>query len=232
MEKRKETEPFIGLEKSELKGVNSKLFIVPGHEDMVVRKSFVNIPGEKAEEMTVHKKAEYLQNKAIEFKKIVDRLGIRMAKADYVIGTDSMTNRPALFGVTERIEGESLKEMALLDKELSNKIDELYAKIISDLIDSYKKENYFWCDPKNAQFIYGKTENDKEPGIYLVDVDPDILNWNEVAMEDKESIFWNRLAWILSEMEDAEKKVDEKGFRFKKAREAMEKAKTEIFNAI
>ena len=247
MEKRKETEPFTELEKSDLKGVTSKLFTVPGHEDIVVRKSFVNVPYEKREEweskyanlseeekrkMMIYERMEYLRNKAVEFKKIIDRLGIRMAKTDYVIGTDTKTDKPALFGATERIEGKSLEEITLLDKDLAEKVDNLYAKIIIDLVESYKKELYFWCDPQNSQFVYGKTEKDNKQDIYLVDVDPDILNWKDVAMENKEHLFWNRLTCILFEMEEAEGKTDEKGFRFKKAREAVEKAKTEIFDMI
>jgi len=232
MEKRKETVPFTELEKSDLKGITSNLFTVPGHEDMVIRKSFVNVSNEDAPEMTIHQKAEYLRNKAVEFKKIVDRLGIRMAKTDYIIGTDPKMNRPALFGVTERIDGKSLEETTLLDKDLVEKVDTLYSKIIIDLINSYKKELYFWCDPQNSQFVYGKTEKDSKQDIYLVDVDPDILNWKDVAMESKEHLFWNRLTCILFEMEEAEGKTGEKGFRFKKAREAIDNAKTELFNMI
>lgn len=233
MEKRKEEEPFAKLEKSDFKGVTSKLFRVPGRDDLVIRKSFVNVPDEKYEktpEITIREKAEYLRNKAIQFKKIVDRLGIRMAETTYIIGTDPKTNAPALFGATERIEGENLEEMKLLDKEVTEKIDNLYAKIITDLIDSYKKENYFWCDPQNEQFVYGKKEKDEKSDIYLVDVDPDILDWNTVPMENKEHLFWNRLKCILFEMEEVEEKVGEKGFRLKKSREAIEKAKTEMFD--
>ena len=235
MEKRKETEPFIALEKSDLKGVTSKLFSVPGHEDMVVRKSFVNVPkeeDEKTEKMTIHEKAEYLRNKAVEFKKIIDRIGIHMAETTYVIGTDQKTEKPTLFATTERINGKSLEEMTLMDKDLAEKVDDLYAKIINDLVDSYKKEHHFWCDPQNAQFVYGNTEKDEKSDIYLVDVDPDILDWNAIQEEDKEHLFWNRLACVLFEMEEIEEKASEKDFHFKKSREAIDHAKTEMFNMI
>jgi hypothetical protein len=227
---KEEDQPFIKLEKSDLKGNASKLFHIPGHEDMVIRKSFVDVPDMVADKMNVHEKAEYLRHKAIEFKKIIARLGIRTAKTDYVIGTDPATGNPALFGATERIDGENLKEMKFLDKETSVLIDEIYAKIISDLLNSYKKNGLFWCDMKNTQMIFGKTEKDKNPDIYLIDVDPHIIDWNVIEMDGKEPAFWEILAWLLSEIEDMERKVGEKGFRFKKSREALEKVKTEIFN--
>jgi hypothetical protein len=232
MEKRKETEPFTELEKSDLKGVASKLFSVPGHEDMVVRKSFVNVPLENAFEMTIHEKAEYLHNKAVEFKKIVDRLGIRMAKTDYVIGTDPAMNRPALFGVTERVDGENLHTMVHINAELADKVDELYVKILSGLFESYIKYDYSWYDSNNEQFVFGKAKGDKQPELYLVDVDPNIFTWGpeEMSQEERESNFWKRLEMILGEIEEIEGKVTEKGFKCSKSRQAIDKIIKEIPN--
>jgi hypothetical protein len=155
-----------------------------------------------------------------------------MAKTDYIVGADPVTGKPALFGVTERIEGENLEKMRSLDKEIVDKVDELYAKLIFDLFNSYKENNSFWCDPRNDQFIFGKTEKNETPEIYLVDVDPAVIDWNTVPMEDREHLFWDSLGLLLSQVENMEEKMGEKGFRFKKARAAIDKVKMEIFNMI
>lgn len=226
-------EPFIELEKSDFKGVSSELYRVPKHEDIVTRKSFVNVPDEKAEKMTIHEKAEYLRNKAVEFKKIVDRIGIRMAKTDYIIGTNPKTENPAIFGIAERVEGESLENMTLLSKEIAERVDSLYEKIISDLIESYLGYDYFWYDAKNPQFVFGKTVEDEKPDIYLVDVDPNIMKWGTPDLDpnEREAMFWNRLTMLENEIEKMEKKVDEKGFRLAKSRVAIKTA-IEKFNSL
>ncbi|MCK9351899.1 MAG: hypothetical protein WCT49_04910 [Candidatus Paceibacterota bacterium] len=242
-----EKHPFTDLQDSEFQGVQSKLYRVPGHEDMVIRKSFVDVPRDKddeimkglsefsaedAKKMAAHEKAEYLKKKSLEFKKIVDRLGIPMAKTDYVIA-ESTPGTVALFGATERVEGKNLSELSILDERVADMVDDLYSRIISDLIGSYKSGEYFWCDAKNPQFVFGKVPGDKDSQIYLVDADPDIIHWDSVPMERKEPLFWNRLTWLVSQMEDMEKKMQgNKGFRFKKAREALEKAKTESFDVM
>jgi hypothetical protein len=237
--KRKEDHPFTKLEESDLKGVSSKLFRVVGykdlHEDLVVRKSFVNVPDEedeKAPKMTIHERAEYLRNKTVEFKKIIDRIGIRMAETTYIVGTDPTTSAPALFGATERIKGESLQNLKVLDKETADKVDALYAKIISDLADSYLHYDNFWYDPKNAQFVFGTTEKDSKPDVYLVDVDPNIMKWGppDLNHDERDAKFWDRLDMFVLEMEKMEKKVKEKGFKFCKSR-AMINMAIEKFNS-
>jgi hypothetical protein len=224
MEK-KEGHPFVSLENSDLKGNLSKLFCVPGREDLVVRKSFVNVPREKTAEMTVHEKAEYLQNRVVEFKKIIDRTGIRMAKTDYVIGKDPATDNPAIFGAVERIEGKSLHELTSLDKDTAKKVDELYAKIISELVDSYLNYGYFWFDSNNEQFVLGKANGDESPDIYLVDADPHIFKWGppDLYPEEREAVLWGRLDMVVGEMEEMENKVDEKGFKFARSRQTLDR---------
>jgi hypothetical protein len=228
--------PFTQLRGSDIRGDNSIFYNIPGEPSMVVRKSFVNVSDGEAEEMDIHEKAEYLRNKAVEFKKIIDRLGIRTAKTDYIIGTDPEKDRPAIFGVTERIDGENLEETPFLDRETAEKVDDLYAKIIIESIDSYLKNGPYWHDPKNAQFVFGKAQGDEKPDIYLVDVDPNVHTWDEWEKLKEpqefstkpESIFWDHMKWILMEMEDLENKVDEKNFKLVKAREALERAKTAV----
>ncbi|MFA5831153.1 MAG: hypothetical protein WC878_04980 [Candidatus Paceibacterota bacterium] len=228
--------PFAVLrEGSDFKGNKSKFYHIPD-EDTVIRKSFVNVHGEGSEKMDIHERAEYLQEQVNEFKKIVGEYGIRMAKTDYVIGTDPEENRPAIFGVTERIEGENLEKMAVLDKETAEKVDDLYAKLIACFTESYLKNFYFWFDPKNEQFVFGKAQRDEKPDIYLVDVDPNIVKWDnqelqkELKVKGKKELFWRKMNWLRTEMSDMERKVNEKGFTFTRAREALEKAKMEIPN--
>ncbi len=225
----KEDHPFVGLRSSDIRGNTSVFYNIPGRPDVVVRKSFVNMEDEKAEIASIHEKAEFLRHKSDEFKKIIDRIGIPMAKTDYVIGRDPEIDKPVIYGVTERIEGESLEDITMLDKETADKVDGIYAKIIFDLFNSYKNNTHFWCDPKNAQFIFGKNKDNEKPEVYLIDVDPDIIDWRTVSEDSKEHVFWNRLFVLLSEVEKMESKLQEKGSKFKKAREAIDKIKTEIF---
>jgi len=228
--------PFAKLRGSDIRGNNSVFYNVPDRSDIVVRKSFVNVHGEGSEEMTIHERAEYLKHQADEFRKIIERYGIKMAKTDYVIGTDPEKDRPAIFGVTERINGENLDKMSVLDKEMIDKVDELYTKIIAGLIDSYLEDGYSWYDPNNTQFVFGKAEGDEKPDIYLVDVDPHIFKWDNLELqkimkvEGKEGLFWKKMSWVRMNMDDMERKVGEKGFKFAKAREMLEKAKVEIPN--
>ncbi len=225
----KEDHPFTRLRSSDIRGNTSVFYNIPERPDVVVRKSFVNMDDEKAETASIHEKAEFLHHRLSEFKKIIGRLGIRMAKTDYLIGRDPERDRPVIFGVTERIEGKSLEDMTVLDKETAEKADGVYAKIIFDLFNSYKENSYFWSDPKNAQFIFGKTKEDEKPEVYLVDVDPDIIDWSSVSEDSKEHVFWNRLFILLSQIETLEEKTYEKGYRFKKSREAIDTIKGELF---
>lgn len=227
--------PFVNLRGSDIRGDTAIFYSVPGKPDMVVRKSFVNVHGEGSEQTSIQERAEYLRHQAVEFRKIMDRMGIRMAKTDYVIGTDPETDKPSIFGVTDRIEGESFDKIKILDKETAEKIDDLYAKIIADNIDSYLKNSYSWYDPKNEQFMLGKAPGDEKPNIYLVDVDPNIFKWDNHDMQKKfnigkEGLFWQQMRYIFMAMDDMGRKVDEKGFKFEKARKEFERAKMEIPN--
>ncbi|MCX6736312.1 MAG: hypothetical protein NTZ13_04475 [Candidatus Parcubacteria bacterium] len=223
----KEDHPFVRLKESDIRGDSSEFYNIPGKSDVVVRKSFVNVHGEGSAEQTIKERVDYLRNQANEFRKITDRLGIRVAKTDYVIGRDPELDQPAIFAVTERIEGESLDNLIFIDKEMAEKIDDLYAKIISGCIDSYFENGYWWIDPKNSQFVYGKAPGDEREDIYLVDVDPNVFSWDDPKIY-KNSVFWHEMMWIESEIFDMEREVDEQNFKLVKSREMLERARNEV----
>lgn len=185
--------------------------------------------------MSIHEKAEWLRKKVIEFKKVIENLGILMAKTDYVIGMGPNTSEPSIFAVTERIDGENLRNIEHIDKETAEKIDELFARIISKLIDSFLKDEYFWYDPGSSQFMLGKAEGDTKPSIYLVDVDPHVWKWGDPALNmEKAPLFLYRINFLLHYIEEMETKVkvDVPGFKFAKSREALESIKTKMAGLI
>lgn len=247
-----ERQPFVRLDDSLLHGGSSSFYEVPGHPDMVVRKSFVqtsfkeddnlkdkyaNIQDEdERRKKIIHEKVELLRNKTIQFKKIIDNLGIHMAKTDYVIGESVGTGGPTIFGVTEKIEGENLEKVKKLDTETAEKIDDIYAKIIGAFIDSFLKEEQGWQDLKIEQFVYGKTQEDKKPDVYLVDVDPIFIDWNDPQFQMKygatrKEYFWRKMERFVFDVGWLEKKVSVDGkdrFNFAKSREMIGRANREV----
>ena len=244
-----ERQPFVRLDDSSLRGKSSSFYEVPGHPDMVVRKSFVrtsfaqdkewenkyaDIADEKEKKKKIiHEEAECLREKAIEFKKIIGDLGIRMAKTDYVIGESPATGDPTIFGVTEKIEGENLEEIKALDVETAEKIDEIYAKSIGAFVDSFLKNEVAWQDLKLGQFVYGKTKEDEKPDVYLVDVDPTFIDWNDPYFPGvrRKKYFWNRIESFIFDVGWLEEKAlvgGKQRFVFKKSREMIDRAHREI----
>ena len=210
----KEKPPFTELDFTR-HGNSSLFYAVPGVDDRVVRKSFVNVKEKDGVKMNTHEKAEYLRNKTVQFKKIIDTLPVTMAKTEYIIGASPTNGSPAIFGVTELIDGKSLDDIPVLDKETAEKMDDIYAKIVAHLIDSYEQNDYFWYDPLMSQFMYGKAPGDTEPKVYLIDVDPNIVKWddpelgNEYPFLGKEELLQGRLNLLAREATSLKKKTSD-----------------------
>jgi len=223
-----EGHPFISLGESDIGGNNSRFYKAEGKDDVVVRKSYVNIKGEEAKDMDIHEKAEWLRNKTEAFKKIVQKANIQMANTDFVIGR-TPGGEPSIFAVTERIDGKNLREIEHLDEETAKEADALFARIISGMIDSFLNNEYFWYDPSSAQFVLGKAKDDTVPKIYLVDVDPNVWKWDDpVHKMEKTALFSFRINSVLYYIEDMEKKVEIPNFKFEKSREMIESSKQKI----
>jgi hypothetical protein len=162
---------------------------------------------------------------------------VRIAKTDYIIGADFATGKPCLYGVTRWIDGKNLKSIVFLDKKTAVQIDELYAKIISGSIAAYFTNGYFWFDPKNEQFVFGKAEGDKKPHIYLVDVDPNVFRWGDDEVKQrfdlkKETLFFAQIQQIVYDLNDLERKITEKCHLFSKTRKRIERIKRKMPDSI
>jgi hypothetical protein len=232
-ETKKEGYPFVALRETDIAGNKSKFFRVPGMPNIIVRNSFIRAVGETSQALSTKAQAEYLKGKIDEFKKIIEKYPVRAAKTDYVIGADSVLGNPSIYCVTEVINGESLENLHFLSKETADKIDNLYEKIIADFVVSYFKNGYFWFDPTNEQFMFGKARGDKKPDIYLVDVDPNVFKWNDGELErrfglKRETWFLVRILQIARELNDLEKKVTENTTVFFKTRKKIERLKRKM----
>ncbi|MFA5831149.1 MAG: hypothetical protein WC878_04960 [Candidatus Paceibacterota bacterium] len=228
---------FTKLDYSKFPRGSSTLYDSFDDQNIVIRKSFVGgIDDRNSKGMDYSEKEKYLRDRANQFKEIINSLGIRMAKTDYLIG-DSLSSPkdPALFGVTERINGEGLDKINDWGKEIVAKIDDIYAKAISAFIDSYQRNGKAWHDLRNGQFIYGKTEEDEKPDIYLVDADPAIVDWDDPDFEEKyhmekKAVFLRKINFFEREIDDLERSLSESEYNFIKARKMIDRAHVEILN--
>jgi len=229
--------PFTELDYSKFPRGSSTLYDSFDDKNVIVRKSFVGgIDDRNSKGMSYSEKEKYLRDGVSQFKEILKSLGIRMAKTDYIVGdSPSSPKDPTLFGVTERINGEGLDRISDWSKEMVDKIDDIYAKVIRAFIDSYQGNGKAWHDLRNGQFIYGKTEEDEKPDIYLVDADPAIVDWGDPDFEKKyhmkkKSVFWRKINFFEQEISDLERNFGERECVFIKARNMIDKAHFEVLD--
>jgi hypothetical protein len=128
--------PFTELDYSKFPRGSSTLYDSFDDKNVIVRKSFVGgIDDRNSKGMSYSEKEKYLRDSVSQFKEILKSLGIRMAKTDYIVGdSPSSPKDPTLFGVTERINGEGLDRISDWSKEMVDKIDDIYAKVIRPLL--------------------------------------------------------------------------------------------------
>ena len=230
----REGPPFCNLDMANIIGNKSKFYRSGENKDFLIRRSFVNIEDPEGDsDLSLSEKEAFLRNKIVQFKKIIANLPVNMVKCDYIIGKDPVKNIPVIYVTTENIDGENLNELSVLKKETAEKIDALYAQIIDELVKQYRENDYSWFDPNNGQFMYGKAPDDKKPDVYLVDLDPNVFKWDDPDLKRRigisgQRLLQNRITWIISEIGNLEKKVEENGFAFNKTREAYRRAK-ELF---
>lgn len=229
--------PFTELGYSKFPRGSSTLYDSFDDKNVIVRKSFVGgIDDRNSEGMDYSEKEKYLRDRANQFKEIINSLGIRMAKTDYLVGDNSSFPKdPTLFAVTERINGEGLDRISNWSKEMVDKIDDIYAKVIRAFIDSYQGNGKAWHDLRNGQFIYGKTEVDEKPDIYLVDADPAIMDWGDPRFEEKyhmekKVVFLRKINFFEREIDDLERSFGEREYIFIKARNMIDRAHFEVLD--
>ncbi|MCX6738825.1 MAG: hypothetical protein NT098_02095 [Candidatus Parcubacteria bacterium] len=223
-EQKPDKAPFKSWEKSVIEGYSSEFFTLPEHPELVIRKivplAVKEIDGKK----TAKKAIEYWTEQSKIFQNFADKYGIRMAKTSYFVGNDlkfkssvPKESRPVFMAATERILGKNLRVLNSLDEKALAEIDALFSGLFLSLYDAYNESGYTWEDFNNSQVMYGTAENDTEPHVYIVDVDPLMKEWNEPQQDFKEMNFWNYASLVFSDMEELKKRIVGENKNFEKA---------------
>jgi len=224
--------PFSELIDSDIKGPSSEFYQDPKHPELVIRESFIPLVEKYHEEQPEDKIPEYWAERAKDFKALGEKYGLHIAKTDFVIGRSPKSGQKVLFAVTDRIEGENLKNIVSIPKEAEKEVDGMYKGIFSHIADSYRDDEYYWDDFRNDQVVYGKAPKEEESHPYIVDVDLNMHTWEnaqllkkrgeEAAKENKEYRFWEQILMVLRAMNDSEEKIEEKHPNFSEARAKLE----------
>lgn len=131
------------------------------------------------------------------------KFGINVIQTRLVVGNDE-SGIPMVFGITERILGEQLDEVADISEKTKKEFEALYTGLVRYLEYKQKDGGYYMKDIfRNRQYVYGKSKNDIESKIYLVDVDQEA---HFVAPGSYDGIFLGCLNLVISTMKNTEKR--------------------------
>jgi len=234
-EQKPDKAPFKKWTNSDIEGASSDFFSLPDHPDQVVRK-IVSLKMKKEKgKMTAREDIHHWLEKAKSFQDFAERYGINVAKTSYFFGSDPRfktdipkKEKPALMAITDRISGESFAEMEEVNEKAAVEIDAIFSNLYSGLIDSYNKNGDWWTDNGNGQAVWGTAPREKEPHVYVVDIDPKVGKWSDVPLANRETAFWFELEWVFKEMKEMEQKISAPKKEFEKAREILSQIITEM----
>lgn len=128
-----------------------------------------------------------------EFRKLSDKYNIMVAPTDLVVGHDAM-NQGTVFSVTSKVEGQNFDEIA--ESNLQNNTREEWKRLLKQANDTAIGLFDYFCDKAEfgghyladlnfyGQYVYGKTGDDNENNLYLVDTD--VLLTEHVKGGDKQ----------------------------------------------
>ena len=121
-----------------------------------------------------------LEAKGVEQAKLVQgfiQAGLNVPPTYFVTGDDE-TGVPRLFQLTEKVEGKDLLDLTdngELMAEVADQFNELIRNLLSYIKQNYDKKAVFPDDVfRLDQYVWGKTDKDTEPKLYLIDTDPHI----------------------------------------------------------
>lgn len=114
-----------------------------------------------------------LEKSAVEGKKLFEKMsekyGIKVVEMDFVIGKND-EGTPTLFTIVDKVNGESLEKIQELPAEAADEIESLYISLGTHYYDAWEKNEKYWADFQDDQFVYGSKEREQEKHFYLVDV--------------------------------------------------------------
>jgi hypothetical protein len=83
--------------------------------------------------------------------------------------------KTVFYSMVEKVDGLPIVSSKLSDEQIDDmfpQVDQTFASISKYLANIYKYGGAYLNDLKARQFVYGKTEKDEVPHVYLVDIDP------------------------------------------------------------
>lgn len=152
---------------------------------------FLEIEGNHKKVIRTNSAEEAAKGKKL-FDELNSRYGVRVG-ADVVIG-EGYSEKGRAFILTDKVDGKSLDNVGFgffekKDRQkFTDEVKELLISLIGYLFDKIKKrEPFLWDIFLDRQYMWGRTSQDREKHIYLVDTDIFITNFDT---NDINSIFW------------------------------------------
>ena len=122
-----------------------------------------------------HKKGKRL------FFELKEKYGISVPEFNFVVG-EGNDSLPMMYTVVDKVKGKHFVEALpeFRDEGEIEIIENHFIKIINYLRDKHKEQGEWLCDiVSNKQYMFGKTSNNQEDDLYLVDVQPLFLNFDK-----------------------------------------------------
>lgn len=121
-----------------------------------------------------------LEVKGVEQAKLVQKFidaGINVPPTYFVTGNDE-AGTPWLFQLTEKVDGKDLlilSDSGELKPEMADELNELIINLLDYIKQNYDNKAIFPDDVfRLDQYVWGKTDKDTEPKLYLIDTEPHI----------------------------------------------------------
>ena len=105
------------------------------------------------------------------FKELKTDYGINSSGFSPIIGSDA-EGQPAGFILSHRVHGTPIVQIEHPSQETSRQFDELGAKVAGYFQSKFLSDELCLIDLRPPNFMYGTLEEDTDPSVYLVDMDP------------------------------------------------------------
>ena len=165
------------------------------------------------------------------------KCGIAIPHFSYVIAEHSEGKKPCLFTVIERVEGENVTDIAILNADLLLEVERVFIVMLSHLRRARQTGSTFWTDFNIHQFMYGTLERDLVSRLYLVDVEPYVGKWPALCSsmgQDQEIAtrsYIMQLMRIFTDISGFEERCGQH-IRFRKARKQLKRCVAETIPAL
>lgn len=198
-----EGEPYAALNQGEL-------FQSGANKDYIIKA----LAGKRFEVMrdieTPSQVLEYATDLKRRYSELETVFGIHPAPTTLVSGK-SITGFPELYSITEKVDGLSLnkitpQELKKLPENFISEIGAHFENLLRYLEEKFPARKRFMADIFiNEQYVYGKTKNDPQEKLYLIDTEPQYLeieNIDETELWSQHLTYLHNLLCIMYELEE------------------------------